>query len=76
MLKSPRSDLAEFRTHPKFYGCPPYLQIKEDLIKNEGARVVTRFSPIITLLEQTVTMETIVMVRSGQKPNAANSLPQ
>ena len=26
LLRSQRSDLAEFGTHPRFYGCPCYLQ--------------------------------------------------
>ena len=41
LLRSPWSDLAEFRTPPRCYGCPRYLQYEEDPIKNEGARVVT-----------------------------------
>ena len=32
---------------------------EEDPIKKEGARVLTRFSPIITLWELSVAMETI-----------------
>ena len=43
---------------------------KEEPTKNEGARVVIRFSPIITLLELSVAMETKVLIRSGPKPNA------
>ena len=34
---------------------------KEEQIKNEGARVVTRFSPITTLWELSVAMETRVL---------------
>ena len=44
---------------------------EDDHIKNEGARVLTRFFPIITLWELSVTMETRVLIRSGPKPNAA-----
>ena len=49
---------------------------EEDPIENEGARVVTRFSPIITLWDLSVAMDTRVPIRSGPKPNAAFSLPQ
>ena len=35
---SPRSDLAEFRTNPRCYGCPLY----QDQIKIDGARVFTK----------------------------------
>ena len=48
----------------------------EEPIKNEGARVVTRFSPIITQWELYVAMETKVLIRSGPKPSAANPQPQ
>ena len=41
---------------------------EEDLIKNEGARVLTRFSLIIALWELSVAMETRVPSRSGPKP--------
>ena len=44
---------------------------EEDPIKNEGARVLTRFFPIITLWKQSVVMETRVSIRSGPNPNAA-----
>ena len=44
---------------------------EEDQIKNEGARVFTTFSPIITLWELSVAMDTRVPIRSGSKPNAA-----
>ena len=43
---------------------------EEDPIKNEGARVVTIFSPIITLWELSVAMDTRVPIRSSPKPNA------
>ena len=33
------TDMVEFRTHPRFYGCPHNLQ--DNPIKIEGARVVT-----------------------------------
>ena len=49
---------------------------KEEPIKNEVARVVTRFSPIITLWELSVAMETKVLIGSDPKPNAANPLSQ
>ena len=49
---------------------------EEDPIKNEGARVVTTFSPIITLWELSVAMDTRVLIRSGPKPNAAFPPPQ
>ena len=38
------SNRAEFRTHPKYYSCPPYCKNEEDSIKNEGARVLTRLN--------------------------------
>ena len=44
---------------------------EEDPIKNEDARVLTRFSSIITLWELSVSMETRVPIRSDQKPTAA-----
>ena len=44
---------------------------EEDPIKNEGARVVTTFFPIITLWELSVAMDTRVLIRSGPKPNAS-----
>ena len=44
---------------------------KEDPSKNEGARVVTRFFPIINLWELSVAIETRVLIRSGPKPYAA-----
>ena len=49
---------------------------KEDLIKNECDRMVTRFFPIITLWERTVAMETRALIRSIPKPNAAFLPPQ
>ena len=49
---------------------------EEDLIKNEGARVDTTFSPIITLWELFVAMETRVPILPGPKPNAINPPPQ
>ena len=49
---------------------------EEDLIKNEGPRVLTTFSPIITLWELSVAMDTRVLIRSGPKPNAAFPPPQ
>ena len=49
---------------------------EEDPIKNEGARVDTTFSPIITLWELFVAMETRVPILPGLKPNAINPPPQ
>ena len=46
---------------------------EEDLIQNEGARLVTRFSPIITLWALSVAMEISFLIRSGRKPYAAFS---
>ena len=43
----------------------------EDPIKNEGARVLTTFSPIISLWELSVAMDTRVPTRSNPKPNAS-----
>ena len=43
--------------------------------KNEGARVDTAFSPIITLWELFVAMETRVPILPGPKPNAINPHP-
>ena len=48
----------------------------EETVKNEGARVVTSFFPIITLWELSVAMETRVPIRYGQKPIAAFPPPQ
>ena len=39
-------EFRKIRTHASFYGCPRYLQDKEYPIKNEGSRVLTRFSPL------------------------------
>ena len=36
------SDMAQFRTRSRCYGCPFTCKNEEDLIKNEGARVVKR----------------------------------
>ena len=44
---------------------------EEVQIKNEGARVVTTFFPILTLWELSVAMDTRVLIRSGPKPNAS-----
>ena len=44
---------------------------EEDLIINEVARVLIRFSPIITQWELSVAIETRVLIRSGSKHNAA-----
>ena len=41
---------------------------EENPNKNEGARVVTRFSPLWKLY---VAMETRVLIKSGPKPKAA-----
>ena len=41
-----RCKLAEIRTHPSFHACPRYLQDEEDSVKNEGARMITRFLPL------------------------------
>ena len=38
---------------------------EEDPINNEGARVFTTFSPIISLWELSVAMDTRVLIRSG-----------
>ena len=40
---------------------------KEERIKNEGARVITKFSPIITLWELSVAIETRALIRCGPK---------
>ena len=45
-LRSPWLDLAEFRTHTRFYGCTRICKNKEEPIKNGEARVLTRFSPL------------------------------
>ena len=42
-LHSPWSDLAEFRTHLRFYGCPRYLQELRRSNPKKGAKVVTPF---------------------------------
>ena len=44
---------------------------EEDPIKNEGARVLTTFSPILSQWEISVAMDTRVLIRSGPKPNAS-----
>ena len=44
---------------------------EENPIKNEGARVFTTFSPILTLWGLSVAMETRVPIQSGPKPNSA-----
>ena len=46
VLRSPWSDLAEFRTRPRFMDVLVICKYEEDLIKNEGARVDTTFSPL------------------------------
>ena len=49
---------------------------EEDPIKNEGAKVFITFSPIITLWELSVAMDTRAPIRSGPKPSAAFPPPQ
>ena len=46
LTHSPWSNLAEFRTHSRFYGVLVTCKNKEEPIKNEGARVVKRFSAL------------------------------
>ena len=48
---------------------------KEDPIKTERARVLTRCSPILALWELSVAMEIRVPIRCGPKPNAAFPSP-
>ena len=45
-LISPWSDLAKFQTHSDFMVAHVTCKNKEEQIKNEGARMVTRFSPL------------------------------
>ena len=40
------SDVNEWRTHQSFHACPRYLQEWRNPIKNEGARVFTKFLPL------------------------------
>ena len=49
---------------------------KKDPIKNSWENVMTPFSPIITLWELSVAMETRGMIWSASKPNAAFPPPQ
>ena len=61
---------------PNFELRPDFMVVlitckNEDPIKNEGARVATRFFPIITLWELSVAMETRVLIGPDPKPNAA-----
>ena len=50
---------------------------EEDPIKNEAAIGQTTFSPfMISLWENSVAVETRVLIRSAQKPYAALPLPQ
>ena len=42
LLRCQRSDLAEFRTHLRLYGCPCTCKNEKDPIKNKGPREVTR----------------------------------
>ena len=46
LLRSQRWNSAEILTHPSFYSCPRCLQNEKDQSKNEGSRVLTRFSPL------------------------------
>ena len=56
-------NLAEIRTRPRYYRCPGCPgKYEKDPIKNEGARVLTRFSPTLTLWELSVAMETRVPI--------------
>ena len=41
-LRSQWWNPAEIRTHLRLNSCPPSCMNEEDLIKNEGARVLTR----------------------------------
>ena len=47
---------------------------EEDPKKNEGARMLTRVFPIITLCELPIATETRVLIRSGSKSKAASAL--
>ena len=46
LLRSPCSDLTEFRTHSYSYNCPNYLQESTRSDQNEGTRVLTTFSSL------------------------------
>ena len=49
---------------------------KEEPFKNEGAKGGHKISPIKTIWELSVAMETTVLIQSGPKPNAAYPPPQ
>ena len=49
---------------------------EKDPFKNVGARVLTKYSPIIILLELYVAMETRVPILPAFKPNADNPPPE
>ena len=46
LLRSPCSDLTEFRTHLYSYNCPNYLQESTRSDQNKSTRALTTFSPL------------------------------
>ena len=66
-LQSMPSDLVQFRTRPRLYGCPCYLQ-KKDPIKNECARVFTILYIIFSDAQGQITLELVVV--SGRNLNS------
>ena len=50
-------------------------KFEKDRMKNSREKVATPFSPIITLWDLSVAMETRVVIRSGPKPYATFPLP-
>ena len=50
-----------------------FYKYKEEPIKNEEARLVTGFFPIITLWELSVAMETRILIQSS--PNLMQHIP-
>ena len=63
------SDLVKFRTRSRLYGCPPYLQNKEDPIKNRGARVFTTLYINFSDAQGRITLDLVAV--SGRNLNSS-----
>ena len=68
-LRSPWSDLAEFRSRSRCYGCPLSYQYEEDPIKNRGARVFTTLFINFSDAQGQKTLELVVL--SGRNLNSS-----
>ena len=68
--------LAEIRTHPRFYACPHYLQVWKGSDQRQPRKRGDIFFPIISQWGLSVAMVTRVLIQSAPKPCAAFPPPQ